>query len=432
MKDQPFPNNKSWECPVPARRLDFGHKPLHFETTFWELRPGRLAPINTRTAVGVPGWPVIGFGYLMRARYSEFEMRFSALGKDGEERSPHILSNFHQVSPADWLPGVVSEWDDDGVHYRVSYIVVPNDLQPMDLYQILLKNPTAREVRGNLLVTLNGASTLAAKNDLIAAQGKPLLVMDPRVRVQRIARPTGCVDPRATSSGTWGSGSPHIDEWRTHRTGWYGMPIEYLLQVAPGQSQQLFLGFDDSPIMRECCWDTAEENIDPEILALNKDKGQEVVATVEGDPASQQISLPPAQRTILRFVGRDTDGDGYIRVSVRATPESRQPAVLAVLWAFGLEVQISTDDLLAGQGEERSHCRIDVGDDMPWDIEREWRHIGADPTAFALRLHYRPTLAPGEERTYLLRLPAIDKPEAAPYGQPWRPYDTGETWKPCQ
>lgn len=58
MKDQPFLNDKSWEYPVPAPRLDFGHEPLHFETTFWELRPGRLAPINTRTAVGVPDRPV--------------------------------------------------------------------------------------------------------------------------------------------------------------------------------------------------------------------------------------------------------------------------------------------------------------------------------------------------------------------------------------
>jgi hypothetical protein len=73
---------------------------------------------------------------------------------------------------------------------------------------------------------------------------------------------------------------------------------------------------------------------------------------------------------------------------------------------------------------------IDVGDDLMWDINREWLHAANDPTVHALELQYNPSLAPGEEKSYLLRLPALDKPEAAPYGNNWRPFDTGDSWKP--
>jgi hypothetical protein len=66
--------------------------------------------------------------YLMRVRYSEFEMRFQMPG----EKFIHTLPNFKQVSPGNWLPGAQSEWDKKGVHYTVTYINTPGVPQSLD------------------------------------------------------------------------------------------------------------------------------------------------------------------------------------------------------------------------------------------------------------------------------------------------------------
>ncbi|MCX6377261.1 MAG: hypothetical protein NTU88_14720, partial [Armatimonadetes bacterium] len=67
-----------------------------------------------------------------------------------------------------------------------------------------------------------------------------------------------------------------------------------------------------------------------------------------------------------------------------------------------------------------------VGVDRP--AQPELANEGLDPTVTALQLDYAPDLAPGEKRSYEIRLPAIDRPETMCYGNPYHPYDTGQTW----
>jgi len=439
---------------VPPKRLSFqGYGPNHFETTFWELRPQRLAPKNTYTGVGVPGWPVTGFGSAMRARYSEFDLRFTLRGENGEQTLPYNEKDFRQSSPNEWQPGIVSQWTTDGVLYRVTFVSIPHDPKPVDLYRIELTNPTESPRTARLLATLDGAPTLAVEGDLVVDRGKPLVVLDPKPPVERIARPAGVVDPRTTASCSWGPGTPVIDKFKTHRTGWYGMPIEYLLRPDEGKPLEVFVGLANDWVCHDPCWDIKDTRKDPAILRLYEDPGQEVDVHVEGDAQTPRTKAGVGQpRRVLQFLGRDDDGDGYIRVSVRATPASEGPAVLAMLWAFDEGAAVPADELAAGAevapverivnelydagaqaaagGSPPARARyvIDVGADLLWGVSAELANVGKDPTVFAQQLNYEPTLAPGETKSYLLRLPAIDRPEPEPYGWLFRPYDTKQGW----
>jgi len=438
---------------VPPHRLNFeGYGPNHFETTFWELRPRRLAPRNTYTGVGVPGHPLIGFGSAMRARYSEFDMRFTLRENDSQESLPFNVAGFKQYSPGDWLPGIVSEWETDQIHYKVTFISVPTDAKPVDLYHIELRNVGAAAARSKLLVTVDGAPTLEADSELIGDRNKPLVIMDPPVPAKRLARDAGVVDPRTTASCSWGPGTPLIDRWKTHRTGWYGMPIEYLLKSEKDEPLQVFVGLSNDPVIHDVNWDIPDKQKDPVIMKLYEDPGQEVTVNVEGDKTIQEVKAGVGQdRKTLRFLGRDSDGDGYIKVSVQATPASLGPSVLAMLWAFDKNAKVSASDLSSNQNAQpvervtneiydRSKVDhqvdripdpkhiIDVGADLMWGVSAELQNIGKDPTVYAQQLSYEEEIPAGQTKTYLLRLPAIDRPETEPYGWLFRPYDTGTSW----
>ena len=460
--------NGSWGTHVPpppddAQRERFGYAQLDYQTTFCEAYLGRHAPINNQTAIGIPGFVPLAFSYLMRVRYSEFDMRFSILSDDEKTLRPHVLDNFKQESPCGWMPGCINQWDHDGVRYSVSVIMVPNNPQPFDLYAISLKNTTSQPVNGRLVVTLDGAPTLTAEGDLISDHGKPLVVMEPAVPVERIARSIGCVDLRATSASPWEHDAPRTTIWMRHRNGWYGMPIEYMMKVNAKEQLQIFLGYGGVPNITTPNWDEPREKMEPNIRDLHTPLPREVIATVEGAPNPERISLERLKPVVQRFVGRDTDGDGYIKVSVRATPESRQPAMLSWIRAYKTNTELTPAMVKAdvngtigeyvaesayqagGPGsflheiKSEAHAKermrdllryeVDVGRDLDSSIGQLGETLGTDHSVFALRLHYEPTLASGEERQYLLRVPAIDRPEPAPYGNPHHPYDTNESWR---
>lgn len=209
---------RSWAVQVPSppgetERESFGFEPEDYQTTFREARLGSHAPVNNQASIGVPGAVPLSFSYVMRSRCSEFDIALS-VETDDEERRPFVLEGFRQESPEGWLPGCVSQWDEGGVHYQVNVITVPNDPRPIDLYEIRLRSSVDQAARGHLIVTLNGAPTRTACADLISDRGKPLMVMDPPVEVERISSSSGCVDPPARPRrplGVWGTGNRPLD-----------------------------------------------------------------------------------------------------------------------------------------------------------------------------------------------------------------------------
>ena len=446
------------EPPTLQQSAGLGLGPYAFQTAFEEAHLASYAPVNTQTAIGIPGTVPLPFGYVMRSRYSEFDLTFS-LETEEDQIRPYTLADFYQKSPGDWLPGCISTWNHGGIDYEVSVIVVPNDPQPIDLYRMVLTNNTDHVSTALLVVTIDGAPTLEIKNGLISDRGKPLIVMVPEISVKKIWRDSGVVDPRVTACGPWEHGVMGTDRWIRHRDGYYGMPIEYRLKVQGDESRQVFLGYGGTPNVSTPNWDEPREAMDPYIRKLRTVSNRGIIATVEGEVNPQRAELKRLVRVVQRFIGKDTDGDGYIRVSVRATPQSRQPACLSWVYAYDMKTKITEDELfqdstdlnlksvtksfLPGPGQpglpqtlathteinDKALCKIDVGADFFDSPDHQAFRVGKDPTVFALKLMYTPQLEPGESKSYLLKLPAIDRPEPAAYGNPCRPYDTKESWK---
>jgi hypothetical protein len=453
---------EGWATPVPPapsaeQRAKFGFKPLDYQTTFYEnMAGGKFAAINNQTAIGVPGTVPLPFSYVTRVRYSEFDMAFK-METDKGEAWPYILPNFKQTLPNGWMPGCITDWDYDGVHYQLSVIMVPNDPQPIDMYKIVITNTSQKQVTARLSLTIDSAPTTKIENTLISDRSKPLIVMEPAVPVQKIWRDSGCVDPRTNASAPWDF-AMSTDRWIRHRDSYYGMPLEYMLKPKNGQSLQIFLGYGGIPNITTPNWDEPYERMDPFIRDLMTPKQRAVVAQVEGDPTPQAVTLERRKHVIQKFVGKDIDGDGYIKVSVRATPESRQPGMLSWIYAYDMNAKVAQQDLFddptdikgfsgqflpgpgqpgleartlgADTGNVKAMYRIDVGGDFFVSPDAQRTQTGTDPTVYALKLAYTPTLAPGEQKSYLLKLPAIDRPEPACYGNPGHPYDTKESWKP--
>ncbi|MCX6376292.1 MAG: hypothetical protein NTU88_09730, partial [Armatimonadetes bacterium] len=295
---------------------------LEYQTSFEQGEPGRNAgPIN-QTAVGVPGFPVMAIGHQMRLRYSEFDLRFRVL--DGKsEKLLYLQPNFKQTCPGGWLPGAITDFDHGGIHYRIGYIVVPSDPQPVDVLSIELENTSKEARKGGLRVFFDGAPSLELKDSIISDRGKPLAYLTPLPeRAEQISRDYGIVDPRATPYGVW---SP------AGRTGWYGMPIEYRIKLKEKQVR-VFLCFHGTP---------AIAGFPPSVWPVPP---REIIAEVEGDPNPQKLKVE--KPSVLEFDGSDADGDGYLHIKVTATPESRQPAILNDIFFFPPGTKLDHDKLL--------------------------------------------------------------------------------------
>jgi len=390
-------------APPPYAPIDPAHQ-FEYHTSFEEGFPGRNAgPIN-QTSVGIPGFPVTAIGHQMRVRYSEFDLRFRVLEGD-KEKLLYVQPNFRQRSPGGWLPGAITEFDFGGVHYTIGYVVAPSDPQPVDLFSIRLKNTSSERKTGALRVLFDGAPTLGLKDSLISDRGKPLAVLEPAPeQARQIWRESGVVDPRCTPYGAWTPAG---------RSGWYGMPIEYLIKAENGKQFRVCLCFHGTPGIA---------GFSPSTWPV---PNREVVAEVEGDPGRQTLLID--KPSVLEFDGSDTDGDGYIRVKVKATPESRQPAMLNDIFFFAPGAKIDHAKLLTNALTNDALFHVVCGHDRPTAVQQTTE--GVDPTVTALQLDYTPDLAPGEEKWYEIRLPAIDKPELQTYGNPYHPYDTGDSWR---
>lgn len=377
---------------------------FEYLTSFEEGEPGRNAgPVN-QTSVGIPGWPVMAIGHQMRLRYSEFEMRFR-VGESDKAKPLYVLPRFRQASPGGWLPGAVTEFEHDGVAYRIGYVTCPSEPQPIDVMWIDLTNTAGEQRRGQLHILLDGAPTLEIKESVLADRGKPLAYLTPEPeKAVRIWRNAGVVDPRATPYGAW---TP------PGRSGWYGMPIEYKVKVGRGNKAQVFLGFRGTPQIA---------GFPPSRWPV---PGREIIAEVEGDSNRPRIKADPP--SAVGFNASDSDGDEYVSIAVKAAPESNQPAMLNDIWVFPPDAKIAPAELLGNTPPKGATLHIPVGADAPRNVETTTE--GLDPTVSALSLDYTPELAPAEKKHYEIRLTAIDRPELQCYGNPYHPYDTGTSWQ---
>lgn len=400
----------SWWQPMTSERIDKGYPFFRWQTSFEEYEIGRRAPVNSMGVVGVPGWPLQQFGHQTYLRYSEFYL-YIRLDREGKETKAYLLPGFRQRAVGDYLPGIITEFDDAGVHYEIALLSVPTEAQPVDFIDIKLTNRSAQNATGRLLISLDGAPTLKADGDLIEDRGKPLLVMGGKPeQISVIERPIGLVDLRCTPGGGLPS---HVTDTRW-RDGWYGMPIEYAFEAEKGKTYQVFLGTDGTPPWH--CFGRPYE------------AWRKVELSAEGDqPRVVDLNYGWNTKPIAhRFVARDVDGDGIIKIASRATPDSRQPAILNAVWVYPADAQVDPEELAQRKPSVQPLHFVACGaNGLSWFMDEV---SGEDPTFRALSLRYAPELKPGETKRYALKLPAIDRPELMTYCNSYRPYDTDQSW----
>ncbi len=424
-----------WE-PVTKERVESNYPPFRWQTSFGEFEVGRHAPLNACGVVGVPHQAVQAFGHQMYIRYSEFIASFR-IEHEGKEIKPYLLDHFQQRALDGYLPAIVSEFTEGEIRYEVSYLSAPSEPQPVDLIRIQLKNQGTTEAQGALLFNLDGAPSLEAKGEVIEDRGKPLVVLAGMPEeIRQITRDCGAVDPRCTPAG----GTPFNDVNQYWRDGFYGMPVEYMLKVESGTEYPVYVSIIGNPVW--ICF--GEPWNEPRAMTISVEGAQ----PAEFDGKTER-DLPGNTPKVYPFKGKDLDGDGYIKVSSRAKPESRQPANLNGIWLFPPGTpDLSPSDLLqinkanlpinwttgaapptetqAPSWPKEPLYRIPCGANAP-----TWNHdatAGEDPTWKALSLRYTPVLEPGETKEYLVKIPAIDRVELMAYGNSYHPYDTGQSW----
>ncbi len=191
-----------------------------------------------------------------------------------------------------------------------------------------------------------------------------------------------------------------------------------MLKADSGKEYQVYLGTDGTP----------------QWLIFSRpyslEEGHRTVElSAEGDqPITVDLNYPPGQNPqVHKFTGKDADGDGYIKVSSRATPQSRQPAVLNGVWMYDDDIEgIQEAELIARKPSRKPIHYIPVGANSPGPFHG--MVTAEDPTWKGLSLRYMGELQPGESRLYTLKFPAIDRPEPMCYGNSYHPYDTGKSW----
>ena len=415
-----FGTQDDWSVKVPSPpsakvQLQYGYTFFDYQSSFDQAQVGLTAPINRQTSIGVYGFIPMAYDYTMRVRYSEMIVRFEMLTDKGL-RLPYVMPGFDQKCVADWLPGCVSQWNHEGIDYQVGVLMVPNDPLPVDVYQVVIKNNSDRMQKAALAVTLDCAPTTKLKGNLISDRSMPLCVMDPVAPVETIWRDSGCVNPRANPSVPWHPGAtvswPNR-EFLSCRISWYGEPIEYLLKTKPNESLQVFLGYQ-TPSNTLCA---------------------EVLASIEGDLQTQTALTPfvagstnlENDRRVLRFVGKDQDGDGYIKVSTQSTENFQQRVLLSAIKAYENDAEVTVENITKGEDLPQARHDINVGADAPSQINL--KSVGRDPTVHSLRILYCPELQPGEEKTYTLKMPAVNRPEPGFCSSVPHAFETGESWK---
>ncbi len=212
---------EQWWQSIPRNKVEAGYPALRWQTSFDEFEIGRHAPINSQGVVGVPGWPVMPFGYQMNIRYSEFELNFR-VEQEGKQIKPYTLPNFRQRALDGYLPAVLTDFTHQEIKYQITYMSCPGNPQPIDIIDLQIENTGHTIGKSNILINMDGAPSLKLDGNLIEDRGKPLVVLDGMPEeIRPLERETGLVDPRCTPAGEgWlGKDSAH---WRD---GYYGMPI---------------------------------------------------------------------------------------------------------------------------------------------------------------------------------------------------------------
>jgi hypothetical protein len=385
---------------------------LKYDSHFEETAPGRNSASNEWSAYGVTGGnnAFNCMGRDMCVRYPAYDLVFR-IYEEAKEVCPGDLDSFRLGLVRDKLPAIWGRWEYGGAVYEVSVMAVPSDTKgnAFDLYKIVIQNPTQTPIQSKLVVGLDGPPDMRLEGDVLRGLGDaPFLLADPPQNSWLLTRDWGLEDKRAKSYDRDGVPDAYDPAFGSTRIGLDGLPVVYRIRAGKDEHYTIYVGA--IPFINK--------------LLPQPQKAGDLIFKYEVEGAAPQTvdwieysgKQPPP--ICLRFDGaRDTNGDGYIQIRAGNAENSRlKHTRLSAIYVFPSGITIK-DKAAVYSGSMNKQCVrfIDVGC-TPEEDSRNQLYDKSDVGLCRFHLSYGGRMAPGENRTYWLKVPPIHRRQPASMG----------------
>jgi hypothetical protein len=382
-----------------------------FETSFEECAPGRNSASNEWTAFGIDGdRDFNAIGRDLHVRYPAFDLVFR-LFADGKEIEPDTLDSFRIGLMNNRLPAVWGAWAHGGLWYRVTAMTTPGgELGNYDLYKLQIQNPGKGSARACLGAVVEGPPDVRLDDGVVRGLGDaPFLVADGSPVAETTSRDWGLCDKRAKAYAMGGGPGTVEPAMATCRIGLDGVPVTYRFKAEPGRPYTVCLA--------------TTPNVGGYYLDQPKEPGDLVYEyRVEGCAAQtldHVAALNPHEGPLFAAfaAAHDLNGDGFIEVSSGVTKDSRlRHTRLSVIYVFPDGTDVSDVSRVCG-GAMNAQCvfHIDVGA-TPEQGASNQEYDKSDIGFARLTLGYTSEVAPGETKTYWIKVPSIHRREPVSMG----------------
>ncbi len=397
-------------APLRIKNLD-EKRVERFEACFEECAPGRNSGANEWSAFGAIG--DMDFNCMGRdlwVRYPAFDLVFRLY--DGEkEIVPGQLDSFRLGLVGNRMPGIWGGWRHEGLLYKVSVMTVPGaEHGNFDLYKLEIQNPTLQPIRSKLVAGVDGPPDMRLEDGVVRGLGSaPFVVADWPGKSDLYLRPWGLCDKRAKAYATGGGPGKTEPAIARYRLGLDGLPVVYRFAAERGKKYVVYLA--------------ATPHIGGHLLEKPQKPGDLVFEyRVEGCPPQQIDWLDWAQKKREPLcagfeAARDTDGDGYIEVASGVAAASRiRHTRLSAIYVFPENTRpASLEAVYSGAMNDRCTWHIGVGATPEQDGANQ-HYDKSDLPLARLKLHYGDAIAPGQTKSYWLRVPPIHRRQPVSMG----------------
>jgi hypothetical protein len=383
-----------------------------FEASFEECAPGRNSGANEWSAFGVDSGnkDFNCMGREMMVRYPVFDLVFRLYDGD-KEIKPGESDSFRLGLMDNRIPAIWGGWQHEELLYKVTAMTVPSPEQGnFDLFKMQIQNPTSGPLTSKLAAGLDGPPDMRLEQGVVRGQGgAAFLVADAPEKTHVVFRDWGLCDKRAKAYGTALAPDKGEAALQHYRLGLDGLPVVYRIKVDPGKKYSVYLA--------------STPHISGYLIEAPKKTGDLVFEyKVEGCAPKTldcfEYTHAKERPLCVGFDGAcDTDGDGYVQVEsgVAATSPIRHTR-LGVIYVFPEGTRIDSPEAVY-RGTLNAQCarRIEVG----ITPEQSWNNQEYDKSDVGLArlcLEYSHTLAPGEVKTYWLRVPSIHRRQPVSMG----------------
>ena len=400
-----------------------------FETSFEECAPGRNSGANEWSAFGAIGNMDFNcMGRELWVRYPVFDLVFRLYDGDREIR-PGQLESFRLGLVENRMPGIWGGWQHEGLVYKVSVMTIPSgDLGNFDLYKLQVQNPGSEPKPSKLVAGIDGPPDLRWEGGVVRGLGRVAFAVADSPSKSRLAlRSWGLCDKRAKAYQAGpgpGKTEPAI---ANYRVGLDGVPVVYRFQAEKDKKYVVYLA--------------ATPHISGHYLQKPEKSGDLVFEYhVEGCPPKSLDWIDwikaKSQPLCAGFENaRDVNGDGYIEISAGVAASSRiRHTRLSAIYVFPAGTRVEKlEDVYSGAMNGKCVFHIDVGA-TPEQGPTNQEYDQSDVSLARLKLAYGQTVAPGETKTWWLRVPAIHRREPVSMGyiaHAFRDVLPGEAVPPC-